>query len=225
MMDDAILRSGVNLVDTAEQYPIPSDRARPEGSTEALLGEWMSAAPGRRDKVVVATKITGGRRITRRGLVEAVEGSLRRLKTDRLDLLQTHWPARYSPQSNWGQSLQYNRAGQSPGFTSFDELTATLGELVAAGKVRAYGFCNDNAVGLVASAEGSRRLGVAPPAVMQNDYSLLNRRIEENGVSEASAPCHYNTGFFAYNALAGGERSLSLLGPRDHLALLLPTNK
>ncbi len=58
----------------------------------------MGRAAGRRDKVVLATKITGGRRITPRGLTDAVEGSLRRFGTDRIDLLQTHWPARYSPQ-------------------------------------------------------------------------------------------------------------------------------
>jgi len=144
---------------------------------------------------VLATKITGGSRVSRQGIFDAVDGSLQRLGVDHLDLVQTHWPSRYSPQSNWGQSLAYRRAGQEGRrFADADEVTAALGELVASGKVRGYGFCNDNAVGLVGAAEVARRLGVAGPCVMQNDFSLLNRRVEENGVSEASAPWHYNCG-------------------------------
>jgi hypothetical protein len=101
MMDCAIENSGVNLIDTAEQYPIPSDFQRPEGSTESIIGEWMArGGAARRDGVVIATKVTGGSRVSRRGIIDAVDGSLRRLKTDRIDILQTHWPARYSPQSN-----------------------------------------------------------------------------------------------------------------------------
>ena len=65
-------------------------------------------------------------------------------------------------------------------------------------------MCNDNAYGLTASCYAARASGAAPPLVMQNDYSLINRRIEENGLSEASSPVHENVGFMAYNALAGG---------------------
>ena len=65
-------------------------------------------------------------------------------------------------------------------------------------------MCNDNTYGLTASCYAARELGVAPPIAMQNDYSILNRRIEENGQSEASSPVHENVGFMAYNVLAGG---------------------
>lgn len=143
----------------------------------------------------MATKVTGGGRVTRRGIFDAVDGSLQRLGVDHLDLVQTHWPARYSPHSNWGQSLAYRRAGQrGRSFADAEEITAAFGELVASGKIRGYGFCNDNAVGLVSSAQVAKQLGVAGPCVMQNDFSLINRRIEENGVSEASAPWLYNSG-------------------------------
>ena len=101
--------------------------------------------------------------------IDAVDGSLKRLKTDRIDLLQTHWPARYSPQSNWGQSLQYRREMQGAygmNFADFDEITQTMGDLVEQGKIRGYGFCNDNAVGLVGCAEAAKRLGVAPYVIM-----------------------------------------------------------
>ena len=65
-------------------------------------------------------------------------------------------------------------------------------------------MCNDNTYGLMGSVMAARQLGVEPPCAMQNDYSLINRRIEENGLSEASAPWNENVGFMAYNVLAGG---------------------
>ena len=65
-------------------------------------------------------------------------------------------------------------------------------------------MCNDNTYGLMGSIMAARQLGVEPPCVMQNDYSLINRRIEESGLSEASAPWNENVGFLAYNTLAGG---------------------
>ena len=109
LMDQAILNDGINLLDTAEQYPIPSDASHPEGLCEELIGRWISASKGRREKVVIATKITGGTRISKRGIADACDGSLKRLKTDYIDLYQFHWPARYTPQSNWGQSLEYKQ--------------------------------------------------------------------------------------------------------------------
>ena len=79
-----------------------------------------------------------------------------------------------------------------------------MGGLVQKGLIRGWGICNDNCYGLMASRMAAFKQGGAPPCVMQNDYSLLNRRVEENGLSEASSPLHENTGFMAYNALAGG---------------------
>tara|TARA_B100000780_G_scaffold92451_1_gene64068 strand:- start:508 stop:849 length:342 start_codon:yes stop_codon:yes gene_type:complete len=64
-------------------------------------------------------------------------------------------------------------------------------------------MCNDNAYGLMGSLGAARALGVEGPCVMQNDYSLINRRVEENGLSEASAPWNEDVGFMGYNALAG----------------------
>ena len=80
------------------QYPIPSDRTRPEGLTEEIIGRWVSKDPSRREKVVLATKITGGRHVTPRNIRKDCEGSLRRLGTDYIDLYLLHWPARYTPQ-------------------------------------------------------------------------------------------------------------------------------
>jgi aryl-alcohol dehydrogenase-like predicted oxidoreductase len=79
-----------------------------------------------------------------------------------------------------------------------------MGTLQKQGKIRGWGMCNDNAYGLTASCYEARAVGAPPPIVMQNDYSIINRRIEENGLSEASSPVHENVGFMAYNVLAGG---------------------
>ncbi len=79
-----------------------------------------------------------------------------------------------------------------------------MGELMKEGKIRGYGACNDNAVGLMGMYGAARELGVPGPLCMQNDYSIVNRRIEENGLSEASSPAIANSGFLAYNVLAGG---------------------
>lgn len=98
--------NGINLVDTAEQYPIPSDMTRPEGLTEQIIGNWLSKKE--RSKLVIATKITGGSNITPQNIIKDCEGSLKRLQTDYIDILNLHWPARYTPQvrSSSGLFLQ-----------------------------------------------------------------------------------------------------------------------
>jgi aryl-alcohol dehydrogenase-like predicted oxidoreductase len=206
MLDRAVLDGGVNFIDTAEQYPIPSDGSHPEGDTERIIGSWIKKGAGRREKLVIASKITGGPNVTSKNIIADCEGSLKRLGTDYLDLYLLHWPARYSPQSNWGQSLEYKTGMElfSSGRTSFEDIAKAMSRLVKEGKIRGWGMCNDNAYGLTASCYAARQLGGTPPIVLQNDYSILNRRIEENGVSEASSPVHENVGFMAYNALAGG---------------------
>lgn len=89
MMDEAILKHGVNLIDTAEQYPIPSDGSRArEGDTERCIGKWMKDRKVARDKVVIATKITGGRNVTPQNIKKDCEGSLQRLGTDYIDVYQ-----------------------------------------------------------------------------------------------------------------------------------------
>ena len=107
-MDQAVLEKGVSMIDTAEQYPIPSDRGKPEGGTERIIGSWMKKDKSRREKLVIATKITGSSNVTKKNIKKDLEGSLVRLGTDYVDVYTLHWPARYTPQSNWGQSLQYH---------------------------------------------------------------------------------------------------------------------
>ena len=211
-MDYAILEHGVNLLDTAEQYPIPSDdRETLEGDSERLIGKWIKDRKVARDKVVIASKITGGRNVTPKNIVADCEGSLKRLQTDYIDVYQLHWPQRYSPQSNWGQSLAYNIENDSNlywrgmgGPTSFEDLCMAMEKLIQQGKIRCWGLCNDNAYGLTACTRTAKALGTTPPCSMEGDFSILDRKSEENGVAEAASPYNENVGFMAYNALAGG---------------------
>lgn len=208
MLDLAVLEKGVSLIDTAEQYPIPSDRAHPEGNTEKIIGRWLAKDQSRRDKVVLATKITGGANVTKKNIKKDLEGSLLRFGVDHIDIYNLHWPARYTPQSNWGQSLQYHLdTEQAPYYknhASFGEIVEAMSELIDQGKLRGWGMCNDNAYGLTASCYAAYAQNGHAPCVMQNDFSLINRRVEENGLSEASSPVNENVGFMAYNVLAGG---------------------
>jgi aryl-alcohol dehydrogenase-like predicted oxidoreductase len=216
-MDKAILNCGVNLIDTAEQYPIPSDGKKGvfEGDTERQIGEWMASRKVNkgeaRNRVVIATKITGGRNINPTNIRKDCDGSLSRLQLDYIDIYQLHWPARYSPQSNWGQSLSYNlEADKSPywrtqgGPTTFDEICISMQSLIDNGKIRGWGLCNDNAYGLTGCTQSAKALGVTSPCSIQGDFSLIDRKSEENGVAEAASPYNENVGFMAYNALAGG---------------------
>lgn len=165
-MDEAILKRGINLIDTAEQYPIPSDgRTTFEGDTETVIGNWMKDRKVPRSDVVIATKITGGRNVNPRNIRQDCDGSLKRLQTDYIDVYLLHWPQRYSPQSNWGQSLKYNiENDQSPywraqgGPTSFEDLCVSMEDLVQKGKIRGWGLCNDNAYGLTACARTAKML-------------------------------------------------------------------
>ena len=108
------------------------------------------------------------------------------------------------------------------GTTSFAEIAEAMGSLVQQGKIRGWGMCNDNAYGLMGSLGAARALGVEGPCVMQNDYSLINRRVEENGLSEASAPWNEDVGFMGYNALAGiaivsiATESIAVVSSRRH---------
>ena len=178
-MDEAILKRGVNLIDTAEQYPIPSGGRASEGDTERVIGDWIKDRKVPRSDVVIATKITGGTNITPRNIRNDCEGSLKRLQTDYVDVYLCHWPQRYSPQSNWGQSLSYNldyetsyrRSLGAP--TSFEDMCLSMEELIQSGKIRGWGLCNDNAYGLTACTRTAKALGTTPPCTVSEIWSCV----------------------------------------------------
>src|SRR3546814_829778 len=179
---DYAFEQGVNFIDTAEMYPIATN-AETYGRTEEIVGNWMQAR-GNRDKVVVATKIVGPNaerfpyirggttRFDRQHIAAAVEASLRRLKTDVIDLYQLHWPDRAT--NDFGRLAYRHEDGAAE--TPIEETLEALQAVVTAGKVRSVGLSNDNPWGVMrflALAEQGRGPRVVS---VQNPYSLLNRR-------------------------------------------------
>ncbi len=179
---DMAVDAGINFLDTAEMYPVNPIRAETVGKSEEVIGNWL-AKTGRRDDVVIATKVSGnnpgwvreGRGYDGTVIREAVETSLKRLQTDVIDLYQMHWPIRgsYMFRQNW----DYDPSGQNRQQTMdhmMDVLEA-LGEMVKAGKLRAIGMSNESAWGMTKWIDQAEQAGLPRMASVQNEYSLLCR--------------------------------------------------
>ena len=203
-LDFAVSR-GVNFIDTAEMYPVPP-RAETQGRTESYIGSWLKRQP--RDKLIVATKIAGpsrgfawirnSPRINREHLNAAIEGSLKRLQTDYVDLYQIHWPDRYVPMfgaSSYDATLERDS-------TPIAEQLQALADLIKAGKVRHIGLSNETPWGVSEFVRCAERMGLPKIVSVQNAYHLMNRTFE-TGLAEV---CHHeNVGLLAYSPLAFGH--------------------
>lgn len=202
---DYAVSQGINFFDTAELYPTPP-KAETQGRTEEIIGSWFTARRNR-EKIVLATKVVGRTQATyfrgqsisrlhREHINHAVEGSLRRLRTDYIDLYQVHWPDR--PIQIFG-GLNY-RHSNDPGIP-IDETLAALAELVRQGKVRQIGISNETAWGAMKYLQAAERLGLPRIVSIQNVYSLVSRNFE-HALSEI---CHRERiGLLAYSPLAQG---------------------
>ncbi len=209
---DYALEQGINFFDCAELYPIPPE-ADTQGRTEQVIGSWFAARKNR-DKIILATKVVGrtamdwfrndgkGAYIDRAQVFEAVEKSLKRLKTDYIDLYQIHWPdravqifghggLRYLPQEGAGYAL--------------DETLDIMAELVRAGKIRHFGISNETGWGVMKYLDAAAQDSARPRIVsIQNAYNLLNRSFE---VCLAEMTQHEQVGLLAYSPLAQGYLS------------------
>ncbi len=202
-LDYAVSR-GVNFIDTAEMYPVPP-RGETQGSTEKYVGSWLKHQP--RDNLIVATKVTGagrgfdwirgGPRIERKQLEEALDGSLRRLRTDYVDLYQIHWPDRYVPM--FGAS-SYD-AGKEVETLPIEEQLEVLAGFVKVGKVRCLGLSNETPWGVGRFVQAAERLKLPKIVSIQNAYHLMNRSFE-TGLAEVCR--HAHVGLLAYSPLAFG---------------------
>lgn len=208
---DYAVAHGVNLIDTAEMYPVPPS-PETQGKTEEFIGSWL-ASRGGRDKIVLATKVAGpvsGNRpghirdgnthLDRKNLTLALNESLRRLKTDYVDLYQLHWPDRTT--NTFGQ-LSYPWPEETRG-VSIGETLSVLGDFVKEGKVRHIGVSNETPWGVSQYLRESEQQGLPRIASIQNPYSLLNRTFEI-GLSEFSR--FEQIGLLAYSPLGFGVLS------------------
>lgn len=202
------LEQGVNFFDTAELYSVP---ATPEtyGATEKIIGSWFKKT-GNRDKVVLASKIagagdytkhirTGG--FTKHNIIDALEGSLKRLQTDYLDLYQLHWPSRGV---NCFGVRDYPYKTSTKEAENHLEILETLNHLVKQGKIKHIGLSNETPWGTMKYLQTSEQHNLPRISTIQNSYSLIHRGYEI-GMSEVSM--RENVGLLAYSPLAQGVLS------------------
>ena len=157
---DLYVESGGNLIDTADVYP----PAGPKGTSEQIIGRWLSRNSAKRESIVLATKCRGrmddsgnSEGLSRRWIIQACEGSLRRLQTDYIDLYQAH---------------QWDPA------TPIEESLLAFDSLVRSGKVRYVGVSNFTGGQLERTIQTARRMGLSTPVSLQPQYNMLAREIE-----------------------------------------------
>lgn len=208
---DMALEHGVNFIDTAEMYPVPAS-SRTQGDSESIIGSWLTKQS--RDKVILASKVSGhckmswirnGTRLDLLNIRTALEDSLRRLKTDYIDLYQIHWPDRYVPKfgSYHFDERQYYE------HVPIMETMKVMDGLIKAGKIRHYGLSNETAWGVCQYMELGVRYNLINPVSIQNAYNLLNR-VFDSQLAEVSY--QERIPLLAYSPLAFGHLTGKYLG-------------
>ncbi|PHS26023.1 MAG: aldo/keto reductase [Robiginitomaculum sp.] len=204
-MDYAVER-GINFFDTAELYAVPP-KAETQGATETIIGSWFRARQNR-DQIILATKIAGrspmnwfrkdggNTRLNAAQIDEAVEGSLRRLQTDYIDLYQLHWPDRKLSLFGGHGFTDY-----PVDFTPFEIILEALDRHVQKGNIRHIGVSNETAWGVMRYLAESERRGLPRMASIQNAYHLINRTFE-TGLAEVAM--REEVGLLAYSPLGQG---------------------
>jgi len=208
---DYAVAEGVNFFDTAEMYPTTPRLKETTGLTEELLGTWLKNRADR-DKLVVATKITGegnsdirdGARVDGKMIRLALEDSLRRLQSERVDLYQLHWPNRGS--YHFRKYWTYDPTRQRPD-TMDQEVADMLGEvslLQKEGKLGEFGLSNESAWGTRKFIEIAERHGLPRVVSIQNEYSLICRIFD---LDLAEVSINDRVGLLAFSPLAAGALS------------------
>ena len=203
------LEAGINFIDTAEMYPVCPLRAETTGDTERILGNWLGKNSQNRKDLVVATKISGkgyknvrnGKGIFPKEIRLALEGSLKNLQTDYIDLYQLHWPNRGS--YHFRQYWNYDPTSQDSKLEreNIELVVKELYALKKEGKIRYIGLSNETAWGTVQFANETAKYEDFSIASIQNEYSLLSRIFD----TDLAETCfHENIKLLSYSPLVGG---------------------
>ena len=205
---DYSLAKGVNFFDTAELYSVPPN-SDSYGKTEVMIGNWFKKRKNRK-KIILATKVAGpGCNWIRGGknnfdektIGEAIDGSLKRLKTDYIDLYQLHWPER---STNYFGTREYTVDSDEGTWNSFESVLEALDKFIKSGKIRYIGMSNETPYGLSRYIELSKSKKLPRMMSVQNPYNLVNRTYEI-GMSEISI--REKCGLLVYYPLATGALS------------------
>jgi len=205
---DYSISQGVNFFDTAEIYSVPPT-SDSYGKTEVMIGNWFEKRKNR-DKIILASKVAGpgcdwirggGNNFDEKKIGEAIDGSLKRLKTDYIDLYQLHWPER---STNFFGRRDYSYNNKEGEWNSFENILDALGKYIKSGKIRYIGMSNETPYGLSRYLEISKNKGAPRMMSVQNPYSLV-KRTYEIGMSEISI--RQKCGLLVYYPLAAGALS------------------
>ena len=205
---DYSLESGINFFDTAELYSVPPN-SESYGKTETMIGNWFEKRKNR-EKIILATKVAGpgcnwirggGNNFDEKSIGEAINGSLKRLKTDYIDLYQLHWPER---STNFFGKRDYSIDSEEGEWNSFESVLKALEKFIKIGKIRYIGMSNETPYGLSKYIELAKNKNLPRMMSVQNPYNLVNRTYEI-GMSEISI--REKCGLLVYYPLATGALS------------------
>jgi aryl-alcohol dehydrogenase-like predicted oxidoreductase len=207
------LANGVNFIDTAEMYAVPPS-ADTYGKTEAIIGDWLSRNKNKRNDVVIATKIAGnglpwvreGGDITRQSVINAVEDSLARLKTDVIDLYQLHWPNRPTPHfgRHFPGTIRFSDANTDQHTASMLDILEGLNDCVTAGKIKHCGLSDDTPWGISQFLRLSDEHNLPRMVSIQNEFSLIHGKDWPYLIEQC---IHEEIAYLPWSPLAGGMLS------------------
>lgn len=210
---DYALDQGINFIDTAEMYSVPP---KPEtcGSTEKIIGNWVAKNPGKRKDIVLATKIAGpglrwvrgGGNVTGKSVKQALDGSLKNLQTDYIDLYQIHWPNRTSPHfcKHWPQQVNYQEMDADAERAGMLEILTALDDCVKAGKIRHCGLSDETPWGVNEYLRLAETHNLPRMVSIQNEFSLLHLKDSPHLIET----CVLNdVAYLPWSPLAGGALS------------------
>ena len=226
---DYALERGVNFFDTAELYAV-MPRKETYGKTEEIIGNWFVEKKNR-DKIILASKISGNGiswiregndklRFDKRNIDLAIDSSLKRLKTDYIDLYQLHWPERKVPKFG---KLDFEYDPHDNEWTQMQEVLEALDTHIKSGKIRYVGLSNETPWGVMKFLQVAKQKNLPRMMSIQNVYNLVNRVFD---IANSEVSIRENCGLLAYSPLAGGRLSGKYINdnPKNARYTLWPRN-
>ena len=209
---DYAVEKGINFFDTAELYAV-MPRKETYGKTEEIIGNWFQKS-GKRQNIVLASKIAskstglewirGGKEklgFDKKNMCAAVDASLKRLKTDYIDLYQLHWPERKVPLFG---KLDFEYDSEDLKWLQIDEVLENLNDIIKSGKIRYIGLSNETPWGVMKFLQKTKEKNLPRMMSIQNAYSLVNRIFD---IANSEVSIRENCGLLTYSPLAGGRLS------------------